>query len=101
MATIPPNVRIIPSTNFMASKIALFEADDGRLWSYCASFRAARIAAMIPITRLRASSTQDRIRLRLFFDYAFMWNVKRASWRYALPRRNRQPLQLGIDCVLS
>jgi hypothetical protein len=48
--------RKISSAHRIASAMALTVAGTLVPPSYCASFRAARIAAMIPITRLRLSS---------------------------------------------
>jgi hypothetical protein len=48
--------RKISSAHLIASLIGLTVAETRVPPSYCASFRAARIAAMIPITRLRAWS---------------------------------------------
>jgi hypothetical protein len=47
---------IIRSASITASVIAAFSCGEGNVLSNWASFRTARIAAMIPMTRLRLSS---------------------------------------------
>jgi hypothetical protein len=53
----PASSFMISSAHRTASEIAATVAGTRLPPSYCASFRAARIATMMPITRLRDSST--------------------------------------------
>lgn len=56
--------------------------------SYCASFRAARIAAMIPITRLRLSST-------LFNQNS----LAQPTWRSLAATARNYKIELAAHCA--
>jgi hypothetical protein len=60
---------MILSAKITASAMIELRAGDGLVLSNRQSSRAARIAAMTPMTRLRPSSMLDKIRLRFVFAH--------------------------------